>query len=78
MFDNLTLVFINGELKVIHRKGKAFKVHEVQILQDLKFNLRKSFLTLIDVKHIVEMRSSDLNMQVDGNKIVVRNVNLSW
>lgn len=77
IFNNLTLVFINGELKVIHRKGKAYKVHEVKLLQNLKFNLGKHFLTLIDVRQIVEMNSSDLNIEVDGNRIVVRNVNLS-
>ncbi len=74
VFANLTLVFVNGELKVIHRKGRAYKVHEVQPLQDMKFNLGKSNLMLIDLQQLIYEKSYNVTIELDGNKMTVRNV----
>jgi len=76
MFKGLVLVFIRGELKIVYRKGKTYKVSDVQAFQDLKFNLGKHFLTLIDVKQLVEMNSPDISIEVDNDRIIIRNVNL--
>ena len=75
IYTGLTLTFINGELKVVHRKGRAYKVHEVQLLQELKFNLRKTYITLPDIEQIIE-NVNDVEMTIKGNRLTLRNVNL--
>ena len=75
IYTGLTLTFINGELKVVHRKGRAYKVHEVQILQELKFNLRKTYITIPDIEQIVS-NGNDIEMIMEGNRLTLKNVNL--
>ena len=75
IFTDLTLVFKNGELAVVHRRGRAYKVHEVQVLQDMKFGLGKSRLMLIDLQQFVSIKSPDVTIHMSDNTITLRNVN---
>jgi len=75
IYTELTLTFIDGELKVVHRKGRAYKVHEVLKLQELKFNLRKTYITLVDIEQLIG-NPNDLIMIVKGNRLTLKNVKL--
>ena len=75
IYTELTLTFIDGELKVVHRKGIAYKIHEVPKLQELKFNLRKTYITLVDIEQLIG-NPNDLIMVVKGNRLTLKNVKL--
>jgi hypothetical protein len=76
IYNKLTLVFYNGILEHVKRKGIRYEIHHVKPLQELKFNLGKTELTLIDIRQIVSIFEKGVDIKIDGDCVYLYNVKL--
>ena len=76
LYNKLTLVFKNGILVKIFRSEKEYMVSDLEILEELKRNLKKRSLSLIDLEQLINLYSPKVKFKIYKNKIVLKNVNL--
>jgi hypothetical protein len=76
ILQGLTLIFDNGVLVAVRRRGVEYKVSEVPLLVELKSNLDKNSLSIIDLEQLINMYSPNVFFKTKGNMVILKRVNL--